>query len=106
MSTSTSVASESSIPEEFDLAQNYPNPFNPTTAIHYRLAEEGPVELTIFDLMGQRVRQLISGDHTAGSHQVIWDGRGDNGMSVASGVYFYRLRSSGGGITRRMLLLR
>ena len=106
MSTSTSVASESSIPEEFDLAQNYPNPFNPTTAIQYRLAEEGPVELTIFDLMGQRVRQLISGDHTAGSHQVIWDGRGDNGMSVASGVYFYRLRSSGGGITRRMLLLR
>ena len=106
MSTSTSIARELSIPEEFNLDQNYPNPFNPTTAIQYRLAHEGPAELTIFDLMGQRVRQLVSGDYAAGSHQVIWDGRGDNAMFGASGMYIYRLRSSGGEITRRMLLIR
>jgi agmatine/peptidylarginine deiminase len=67
---------------------NYPNPFNPTTTIRFTLANQSQVNLSIYNLRGQKVRSLINEQRTAGFHQVIWDGTDDNGLNVSSGVYF------------------
>ena len=91
----------------FRLFQNYPNPFNPTTTIRYALPGSVPVELTVYNLLGQKVRTLVHRRQPAGRYQVQWDGRDDQGKPVASGVYLYRLRA-GSDFTRTktMLLLR
>ena len=95
-----------SIPLSFALEQNYPNPFNPETIIEYHLPQNGPVEMVIFNLLGQRVRVLIDEVKRAGSHQVRWDGADGLGHRVTSGVYFYRLRAGEFMQTRKMLLMR
>jgi len=98
------------VPENYKLAQNYPNPFNPTTTIEYGLPSSGTVSLKVYNLLGQEVATLASGDKNAGTHQVVWDGRTTLGTPVSSGLYFYRLdaRSSAGAYTnlKKMLLLK
>jgi len=79
------------LPSSHQLEQNYPNPFNPTTTIGYGLSKSADVKLTIFDLNGKLVRQLIHQSQTAGYHLVAWEAKDDLGVSVASGIYFYRL---------------
>jgi len=74
------------IPDVFALEQNYPNPFNPSTKIKFSLAADSKVSLTIFDILGQEVANLISGDLTAGFHEMDF-----NASNINSGVYFYRL---------------
>jgi hypothetical protein len=81
------------LPIEPRLEANYPNPFNGQTVIPFALPTAADVRIDVFDLLGQRVRTLVDGSLSAGLHQVRWDGRGDGGMSVAAGVYFYRLRA-------------
>ena len=93
-------------PETFRLAQNCPNPFNSATAIEYRIETEGPVDLTVYDLLGQRVCTLISETQVPGTYRTIWHGRDDSDRNVASGVYLYMLRTSSGSIVRQMVLLR
>ncbi|MFQ5751807.1 MAG: FG-GAP-like repeat-containing protein [bacterium] len=89
---SVSDKSEKS-PGSFHLFQNYPNPFNPETTIEYELAQPGNVQLTIYNLLGQRVRTLVNEWQPAGSHRVSWDGSRERGASrVASGVYIYELQ--------------
>jgi flagellar hook assembly protein FlgD len=88
------------------LEQNYPNPFNPTTTIAFTLSQPGVVDLSIFDVAGQRVRTLERGVQPAGRNSVVWDGRGDDGTAVASGVYFYRLTVGARVFTRKMLLVK
>ncbi len=90
------------IPDKFDLHQNYPNPFNPTTEIKYDLPQPGEVTLTIFNIVGQRVRTLVDGPKTAGYHSVRWDGKDDFGNEVASGVYVYRIRVLPNGAESRL----
>jgi len=85
---------------------NYPNPFNPETQISFRLPNAGTVDLRIFNLLGQEVRRLVSGELEAGDHTIRWDGRDAAGQSVASGIYFYRLETPGFKKTKRMLLLK
>jgi uncharacterized repeat protein (TIGR03806 family) len=106
LSASTDIKTGDAQPRQFALAQNYPNPFNPTTTIEYTIAASGPTDLAIFNVLGQQVRSLISGEHHAGRYAIQWDGRSDNGISAASGVYFYRLSSVGSERTRRLLLLK
>lgn len=96
-----------SLPSDFKLYQNYPNPFNPTTTISWQLPVASQVELTIYNLLGQKIRTLVDGRQPAGFHQVEWDGRDDAGRQVASGVYFYRLTTVDGfRQSRKMLLLK
>ncbi|MBD3235681.1 MAG: hypothetical protein GF330_03145 [Candidatus Eisenbacteria bacterium] len=83
--------------------QNQPNPFRPQTVIGYRLPESGRASLRIFDASGRAVRTLVDGEHTAGMHYAIWDGRGDDGAVVGSGVYFYRFEADGIHETRKMV---
>ena len=93
-------------PLNFGLDVNYPNPFNPETQIAYTLSEAGPVELAIYNIMGQRVRTLIRSVQAAGRYQVVWDGRDDRGVQVSTGVYLSRLSTAEGVQVRRMLLLK
>jgi len=88
-------------PGSFKLAQNYPNPFNPTTTIPYRLERPGKVNLVVFDMLGRPVTTLVNGVQSAGEYQVVFDGDG-----LASGTYFYQLRSGEQQQVRKMLLVR
>ncbi|MFH1687738.1 MAG: PKD domain-containing protein [bacterium] len=89
------------IPEDFSLTQNYPNPFNPTTEIAFSLPQASKVNLTVYNVLGQQVATLADGEYAAGRHVVTW-----NALSNASGVYFYRLDSDYGVISRKMMLLK
>ena len=91
---------------EFQLAQNAPNPFNTDTAIRFGLATEVRIQLSIFDIAGQRVIDLASGVWPAGAHRLIWNSRDALGAKLASGVYFYRLSIGDRHQTRKLLLLR
>ena len=97
-----------SLPQTFILFQNYPNPFNSATVIRFALPVGGDVELSIFNLAGQRVATLVQGAREAGTYTVRWDGRDDDGQALASGVYLYRLRTGDGQQveTWKLLLLR
>jgi len=85
---------------------HYPNPFNPETVIYYSLSQDSEVELTVYNIKGQRVTRLVKSEQPAGAHRVVWDGRDERGNPVSSGVYFYRL--SAGELTeqRKMMLLK
>jgi subtilisin-like proprotein convertase family protein len=93
-------------PAVLTLSQNYPNPFNPSTKISFAVPRAGRVELRIFDLAGREVRTLISGELAASAYTAEWDGRDDAGRQSASGSYYYRLRSEGQELTRKMTLLK
>ncbi len=88
------------------LHQNVPNPFNPSTTISYELESAEQVDLQVFDLAGRLVRTLYSGSESAGQHEKVWMGRDQTGQTVATGVYFYRLRAGREVETRRMLLVK
>jgi len=100
---STPIESQtiSNIPKRFLLAQNYPNPFNPTTTINYELPITNNVQLSVYNLMGQKVATLVSGRQGAGYHSVVWDASG-----MASGIYYYRLEAGSFSDMKRMLLLK
>jgi len=107
-SVATSVPSDqgNTLPTEFSLAQNYPNPFNNSTQIEFRLAHSSQVELVVYDLLGRRVATLVDQYLPAGSHRTSFDGTDADGVSLPSGVYFYRLKTGGGVLSRKMLLLK
>jgi hypothetical protein len=102
----TAVDDALEVPLAFGLSQNYPNPFNAKTTIQFSLGSPGETSLSIFDLLGRRIRVLQSGFLNAGSHSYVWDGTNESGKVIASGVYFYRLESAEGSRTMRMLLLK
>ena len=85
---------------------NFPNPFNPTTTISFSIPEESHAELSIFNIKGQRVKQLINDQLSTGEHSVVWDGRDENNKPVGSGVYFYKLKAGGFREVRKMILLK
>jgi len=88
------------------LQQNVPNPFNPTTEIHFTLPAAGRARVRIFDLRGRLVRVLLDESMPAGDHSVQWNGRTDDGATVASGTYFYELRSGDHRAVRKMGLIK
>jgi len=96
----------SSLPSAFTLDQNFPNPFNPETMISFNLDKSADVSLVIFDILGRKVATVCQGVLSAGSHQYRWTGVDDNGIHVSSGVYFYRLSSDQGSITRKMAYIK
>ena len=89
------------------LRGSYPNPFNPTTTIEFHLAKRTSVTLAIYDAAGRKVRTLVSNRMTeAGTHAVNWDGRGDEGNRLASGVYFASFTAEGQVTAKKLVLLR
>lgn len=93
-------------PTTFELFQNYPNPFNPVTKIRYQLPEATDVCLSIYNLLGQRIRTLVDWHQEAGYHIVMWDGKDENGSKVASSIYLYHIQAGDFRETRRMVLLK
>jgi len=94
------------LPAAVQLAQNHPNPFNPQTVIAFSLPQAQDVSLCVYDVHGRLVRTLVAGEQAAGSHAVTWRGLDDAGQTVASGMYFYRLRSDEGVQVRKMMMLK
>jgi hypothetical protein len=93
-------------PNGVSLAGNYPNPFNPETDISFSLPERTQVSLVIYNILGEKVKVLANGEMDAGSHTMHWDGRDGAGNSVASGVYFYRLKTENFDKTMKMVLMK
>lgn len=98
--------SDAAFVKDFSLNQNYPNPFNPSTVITYAVPKAGDYTLTIYNLLGQKVRTLATGAHSIGQHQAQWDGMDKNGARVSSGIYFYTLSGQGVKMSRKMVLVR
>ena len=100
LATSTEHA-DPEVPLKFSLEQNYPNPFNPVTIIEFALPMAGDVELTVYNILGQRVATLVNDHKQAGHHKVTFDAG-----NLASGVYFYRIRAGEFTDTRKLTLIK
>jgi hypothetical protein len=94
------------VPVSFTLSQNYPNPFNSSTVICFSLPKQTDIDLSIYNLVGQKVATLIRGMHGQGIYRLHWDGRDDAGKELASGIYLYRLQAGAYSGMHRLLLLR
>lgn len=94
------------IPTEYALRQNYPNPFNPLTKIGFSIPENQFTSLEIFNILGQKVKTLISQKMTIGNYEAVWNGTDKNGKLVSNGVYFYKLQSGNFSETKKMLFLK
>ena len=90
----------------FSLSQNYPNPFNPETEISFFLSEKAPVSLVVYNVFGQKVRELINATLPVGSYSVSWDGTDDHGNRLASGMYFCQLCAGEKTKTSKMVLMK
>ena len=89
-----------------ELMAPYPNPINPSTKVRFALAERGHVDLNIFNVRGELVRELASETFDVGVHQITWGGRDEHERQVASGVYLVQMKSNGGVQSQRMVLVR
>lgn len=98
----TEIVESEIIQDNFNLSQNYPNPFNPTTKINFGLPEKGIVKLSLFNIIGEKVMEILNGEFTAGAHSVIVDG-----SQLSSGVYIYKLSVEGKySAVKKMILLK
>ena len=91
---------------EYKIEQNYPNPFNPITTIKYQLPEESHVVLSIYDIMGRQVVQLINGTQAPGFKSVQWDSKDRFGNVVSAGMYLYHIQAGSYNKTIKMILLK
>ncbi|MEE9190351.1 MAG: T9SS type A sorting domain-containing protein [Candidatus Neomarinimicrobiota bacterium] len=97
---------ETQIPNHFSLSQNYPNPFNPNTMIRYQLPEESHVSLTIYDINGRQILQLVNESQSAGYKSIQWDSKDRFGQPVSAGLYIYHIQAGQISQTRKMVLLK
>jgi len=93
-----------SIPLKYNLSQNYPNPFNPSTTISYEIPKTSYLTITVFNLLGERIKTLVDEEKQAGRYSVFWDGQNEAGIKMPSGLYFYQMESDGFSRTCKMLL--
>ena len=96
----------SSAPTTYSLDQNYPNPFNPSTTVKFGLKDDGHVQLNIYNIRGQLVRQLMNTSKPAGSYTLEWDGRDRNGNILPSGTYLYSIKVNDFTYTRKMAFMK
>lgn len=104
--TGINDAPKGAIGSSFSLAQNYPNPFNPTTVIKYSISKTVEVRLSVYDLLGQKIKTLINKNQNAGRYSVSWNGKDTYNNNVASGMYFYQLKAGRFLKTLKMLLIK
>lgn len=105
--TSVGIDGSETIPDEFALNQNYPNPFNPSTQISFDIPQGSDlVMLNVYNILGQNINTLVNKVLSPGSYTMEWDATDEMGNPVASGIYFYELRSSSFIARKKMLLIR
>jgi hypothetical protein len=99
---------EDELPDEmkYILPQNYPNPFNSQTVIYYGLTKDDIVSITIYNVLGQKVRDLFNGYQELGSKRITWDGKNNQNIDLPSGIYFYKIKTKDFQLTNRMMLLK
>jgi flagellar hook assembly protein FlgD len=90
----------------FTLDQNWPNPFNPSTNISFTLLKADIVQLTIYNMLGEKIRTVVNGEQNAGKHTFIWNGKNNTGTSVVSGTYIYHLNVGQISESKQMVLIR
>jgi hypothetical protein len=100
------LAKAPEVPETYVLSQNYPNPFNPVTNISYGLPEKSSVTITVYNLMGQKVAELVNEDRSAGYHTVVWNSVNLVGEPVSSGVYIYTITAGNYQSVKKMILMK
>ena len=100
------VAMDGVLPAEYALSQNYPNPFNPTTTIEYALPEMSDVSFIIYNIRGQKIREIALSSQPAGFYNYTWNGTDAQGIQVSTGVYLYAVRAGNYVETRKMLYLK
>ncbi len=93
------------IPGNFGLSQNYPNPFNPSTVIHYQLSRPADIRIDVHDLLGRKVKTLLSGFRSESEGRVVWDATDASGRCALAGVYIYSLTAEGTVVSRKMILI-
>lgn len=92
------------IPKEIKLKSNYPNPFNPTTTIEFSLNSAQQVKLTIYNMLGQQVKELVNGFTQAGNYRITWDAKDNYGNEVSTGIYLYSLKAGNFQQVKKMVL--
>jgi len=97
---------ESGIPVTFALHQNYPNPFNPITTLRYDLPSDALVTLSIYDMLGREITQLVNTNQKAGFKSVQWNATDIMGRPVSAGVYLYQIQAGEFGQKKKMVLLK
>ena len=97
----TGISENSQLPGYFSLSQNYPNPFNPTTNITYKLSKKGPVELSVYDITGRKIKVLVDTVQNAGAYEVRWSAE-----NLSSGIYLLSLRAGVDSLQKKMLLVK
>ena len=96
----------SDLPEKFALNQNYPNPYIPTTVIRFALPEDSWVRIEVFNILGQKITTLVDEYLTAGYKETGWDGTDSKRTDVASGIYFYKIKTKNFTDIKKMVLLK
>ena len=100
------IYNNAQIPKEYILNQNYPNPFNPVTTLRYDLPEQSDVTITIYNMLGRKVKTLVNSTQDAGFKSVIWDATNYQGNPVSAGVYLYKIQAGEYISTKKMVLLK
>ena len=94
------------IPSEYSISQNYPNPFNPITTLQYDLPEESFVDVTIYDMLGNVVNNLVNANQSSGYKSIQWNATNNQGEPVSVGVYLYKIQAGDFVDTKKMILLK
>ena len=100
------IENEAGMPGRYSLLQNYPNPFNPTTTLRYNLPENSHVTITIYDMLGRKVKTLINETQYSGYRSIIWDAIGNKGERASAGIYLYQIQAGEYMQTKKMVLLK
>ena len=95
-----------SVPKNYQLFQNYPNPFNPATNIQYTLGISSQVNLSVYNMCGQKIKTLVDSFQNGEKYSIVWDGTDEKNYPVSSGIYFYCLKTSDQALQKKMLLVR
>ena len=101
-----SLSESTSLPNKFMLHQNYPNPFNPITTLRYELPKYSYVNVTIYDMLGNVVNNLVNTNQSSGYKSVQWDATNNQGEPVSAGVYLYKIQAGEFSQTKKMILLK
>ena len=98
--------SSSNTPEQFILYPNYPNPFNPVTTLRYELPDDSYVDVTVYDMLGNVVSNLVNANQSSGYKSIQWDATNNQGEPVSAGVYLYKIQAGDFVDTKKMILLK
>lgn len=105
--TLTDVADgDDGLPKAFSLSQNYPNPFNPSTEILFDVPTRSHVRVSVYNILGQKVKSLVDEELPPGKYSRTWDGTGDTGQALSTGVYLYKMESRDFRQSKKMILIK